>query len=81
MITGFDAPVLMFNKILICLSRYQIMAAFSETEVQFWMTKAVSWGDNTSCLTLLDTSRHLNGLRSFLQQLLQGLQQMVCQKA
>ncbi|KAI7797725.1 Fanconi anemia group C protein [Triplophysa rosa] len=52
------------------------MAAFSETEVQFWMTKAVSWGENTSCSTLLDTSRHLNGLRSFLQQLLQGLQQM-----
>lgn len=52
------------------------MAAFSETEVQFWMTKAVSWGENTSRSTLLDTSRHLNALRSFLQQLLQGLQQM-----
>ncbi|XP_065103280.1 Fanconi anemia group C protein [Paramisgurnus dabryanus] len=56
--------------------RLQIMASFSETEVQFWMAKAVNWCETTSRSTLLDTSRHLIGLRSFLQQLLQGLQQM-----
>ncbi|CAM4715988.1 unnamed protein product [Leuciscus chuanchicus] len=52
------------------------MAAVSETDVQFWMAKAVSWGEATSCSALLDTSRHLDYLRSFLQQVLLGLQQM-----
>uniref|UniRef100_A0A8C2Q5Y8 FA complementation group C n=1 Tax=Cyprinus carpio TaxID=7962 RepID=A0A8C2Q5Y8_CYPCA len=52
------------------------MEAVSETDVQFWMAKAVNWGEATSCSALLDTSRHLGSLRSFLQQVLQGLQQM-----
>ncbi|XP_067250997.1 Fanconi anemia group C protein isoform X1 [Chanodichthys erythropterus] len=52
------------------------MAAVSETDVQFWMAKAVNWGEATSCSALLDTSRHLGYLRSFLQQVLLGLQQM-----
>ncbi|XP_043103433.1 Fanconi anemia group C protein isoform X2 [Puntigrus tetrazona] len=52
------------------------MEAVSETDVQFWMAKAVSWGEAMSCSALLDTSRHLGSLRSFLQQVLQGLQQM-----
>ncbi|XP_077079390.1 Fanconi anemia group C protein [Siphateles boraxobius] len=52
------------------------MAAVSETDVQFWMARAVSWGEATSCSALLDTSRHLDYLRSFLQQVLLGLQQM-----
>uniref|UniRef100_A0A673MDL0 Fanconi anemia group C protein-like n=1 Tax=Sinocyclocheilus rhinocerous TaxID=307959 RepID=A0A673MDL0_9TELE len=53
------------------------MEAVSETDVQFWMAKAVNWGEATSCSALLDTSRHLGSLRSFLQQVLQGLQQMM----
>jgi len=61
----------------VCLCRLQRMGAVSETDVQFWMAKAVSWGEATSCSTLLDTSRHLDNLRSFLQQVLLGLQQMV----
>uniref|UniRef100_A0A673MBN7 Fanconi anemia group C protein-like n=1 Tax=Sinocyclocheilus rhinocerous TaxID=307959 RepID=A0A673MBN7_9TELE len=48
------------------------MEAVSETDVQFWMAKAVNWGEATSCSALLDTSRHLGSLRSFLQQVLQG---------
>uniref|UniRef100_A0A672LH46 Fanconi anemia group C protein-like n=1 Tax=Sinocyclocheilus grahami TaxID=75366 RepID=A0A672LH46_SINGR len=52
------------------------MEAVSDTDVQFWMAKAVNWGEDTSCSALLDTSRHLGSLRSFLQQVLQGLQQM-----
>ncbi|XP_026125848.1 Fanconi anemia group C protein [Carassius auratus] len=52
------------------------MEAVSETDVQFWMAKAVNWVEATSCSALLDTSRHLGSLRSFLQQVLQGLQQM-----
>ncbi|KAL1269758.1 hypothetical protein QQF64_032047, partial [Cirrhinus molitorella] len=52
------------------------MEAVSETDVQFWMAKAVNWGEATSCSAVLDTSRHLISLRSFLQQVLQGLQQM-----
>ncbi|KAF4109863.1 Fanconi anemia group C protein [Onychostoma macrolepis] len=52
------------------------METVSETDVQFWMAKAVDWGEATSCSVLLDTSRHLGSLRSFLQQVLQGLQQM-----
>ncbi|XP_042585850.1 Fanconi anemia group C protein-like isoform X1 [Cyprinus carpio] len=52
------------------------MEAVSETDVQFWMAKVVNWGEATSCSALLDTSRHLGSLRSFLQQVLQGLQQM-----
>ncbi|XP_016372428.1 Fanconi anemia group C protein-like isoform X1 [Sinocyclocheilus rhinocerous] len=52
------------------------MEAVSDTDVQFRMAKAVNWGEDTSCSALLDTSRHLGSLRSFLQQVLQGLQQM-----
>ncbi|XP_009302331.1 Fanconi anemia group C protein isoform X2 [Danio rerio] len=52
------------------------MAGVSETNVQFWMNKAVNWGEASSCSALLDTSRHLGPLRNFLQQILQGLQQM-----
>ncbi|XP_050973145.1 Fanconi anemia group C protein [Labeo rohita] len=52
------------------------MEAVSETDVQFWMAKAVNWGEATSCSAVLDISRHLGSLRSFLQQVLQGLQQM-----
>uniref|UniRef100_A0A671L5M3 Fanconi anemia group C protein-like n=1 Tax=Sinocyclocheilus anshuiensis TaxID=1608454 RepID=A0A671L5M3_9TELE len=52
------------------------MEAVSDTDVQFWMAKAMNWGEDTSCSALLDTSRHLGSLRSFLQQVLQGLQQM-----
>uniref|UniRef100_A0A8C1UZR2 FA complementation group C n=1 Tax=Cyprinus carpio TaxID=7962 RepID=A0A8C1UZR2_CYPCA len=52
------------------------MEAVSDTDVQFWMAKAMIWGEDLSCSALLDTSRHLCSLRSFLQQVLQGLQQM-----
>uniref|UniRef100_A0A8C1J7H7 FA complementation group C n=1 Tax=Cyprinus carpio TaxID=7962 RepID=A0A8C1J7H7_CYPCA len=52
------------------------MEAVSDTDVQFWMAKAMNWGEDLSCSALLDTSRHLCSLRSFLQQVLQGLQQM-----
>ncbi|XP_051509287.1 Fanconi anemia group C protein isoform X2 [Myxocyprinus asiaticus] len=52
------------------------MAAFSDTEVQFWMAKAVNWGETISSSALLDTSRHLSSLRIFLQHVLQALQQM-----
>uniref|UniRef100_A0A671L8F0 Fanconi anemia group C protein-like n=1 Tax=Sinocyclocheilus anshuiensis TaxID=1608454 RepID=A0A671L8F0_9TELE len=48
------------------------MEAVSDTDVQFWMAKAMNWGEDTSCSALLDTSRHLGSLRSFLQQVLQG---------
>ncbi|XP_016323970.1 Fanconi anemia group C protein-like isoform X2 [Sinocyclocheilus anshuiensis] len=66
---GRHAPVCGFYKL-------EKMEAVSETDVQFWMAKAVNWGEATSCSALLDTSRHLGSLRSFLQQVLQGLQQM-----
>ncbi|XP_073674790.1 Fanconi anemia group C protein [Garra rufa] len=52
------------------------MEAVSETDVQFWMAKAMNWGEATSWSAVLDTSRHLGSLKSFLQQVLQGLQQM-----
>ncbi|TRY86526.1 hypothetical protein DNTS_010145 [Danionella cerebrum] len=52
------------------------MAMVSQTDVQFWMEKAVSWGEATSPSALLDTSKHLGSLRKFLQQLLEALQQM-----
>ncbi|XP_051950028.1 Fanconi anemia group C protein [Xyrauchen texanus] len=52
------------------------MAAFSDTEVHFWMAKAVNWGETISSSALLDTSRHLSTLRIFLQHVQQALQQM-----
>lgn len=63
--------------ICVCPCRLEKMEAVSETDVQFWMAKAVNWGEATSCSAVLDISRHLGSLRSFLQQVLQGLQQMV----
>lgn len=67
----------MVSFISVCPHRLEKMEAVSETDVQFWMAKAMNWGEATSCSALLDTSRHLGSLRSFLQQVLQGLQQMV----
>ncbi|XP_066499691.1 Fanconi anemia group C protein [Hoplias malabaricus] len=52
------------------------MAVFPESQVSYWMDKAVTWGQATSPSAQQDTSRHLEALRSFLQQLLQTLQQM-----
>lgn len=67
----------MVSFISVCPHRLEKMEVVSDTDVQFWMAKAVNWGEATSCSALLDTSRHLGTLRSFLQQVLQGLQQMV----
>lgn len=72
---AYGLPTVSF--ISVCPHRLEKMEAVSETDVQFWMAKAVNWGEATSCSALLDTSRHLGSLRSFLQQVLQGLQQMV----
>ncbi|XP_036434256.1 Fanconi anemia group C protein [Colossoma macropomum] len=52
------------------------MAALPDHQVSFWMDKAVKWGQATSPSAQLDTTRHLDCLRSFLQQLLQTLQLM-----
>ncbi|XP_049341660.1 Fanconi anemia group C protein isoform X1 [Astyanax mexicanus] len=52
------------------------MAVIPELQVSFWMDKAVTWGQATSLSARLDTTKHLNSLRSFLQQLLEKLQSM-----
>uniref|UniRef100_A0A8B9GU08 FA complementation group C n=1 Tax=Astyanax mexicanus TaxID=7994 RepID=A0A8B9GU08_ASTMX len=52
------------------------MAVIPELQVTFWMDKAVTWGQATSLSARLDTTKHLNSLRSFLQQLLEKLQSM-----
>ncbi|XP_061116408.1 Fanconi anemia group C protein isoform X1 [Conger conger] len=47
---------------------------FSERVVEFWLGKAVDWGQATSSVTRADIRAHLPKLRTFLQQLLQELQ-------
>ncbi|XP_036382212.1 Fanconi anemia group C protein [Megalops cyprinoides] len=47
---------------------------FPEEVVDFWVSKAVAWGQATDLSTQVDVSLHLGKLRSFLQQLHQGLQ-------
>ncbi|XP_030620719.1 Fanconi anemia group C protein [Chanos chanos] len=51
------------------------MGPVSESQVQFWMAKAVDWGEATSPSVQQDTGRHLGELRGFLLQVLQSLQQ------
>ncbi|KAJ8380777.1 hypothetical protein SKAU_G00015550 [Synaphobranchus kaupii] len=48
--------------------------SFSEQVVEFWLGKAVDWGQSTSSLARADVRAHLPKLRNFLQQLLQELQ-------
>uniref|UniRef100_A0AAR2KDE2 FA complementation group C n=1 Tax=Pygocentrus nattereri TaxID=42514 RepID=A0AAR2KDE2_PYGNA len=52
------------------------MTALPEHQVSFWMDKAVKWGQATSHSVQLDTTRHMDSLKSFLQQLLRTLQPM-----
>ncbi|KAG5841267.1 hypothetical protein ANANG_G00197740 [Anguilla anguilla] len=47
---------------------------FSERVVEFWVGKAVDWGQSTSSLARADVRAHLPKLRIFLRQLLQELQ-------
>ncbi|XP_035291799.1 Fanconi anemia group C protein isoform X2 [Anguilla anguilla] len=47
---------------------------FSERVVEFWVGKAVDWGQSTSSLERADVRAHLPKLRIFLRQLLQELQ-------
>ncbi|KAJ8285203.1 hypothetical protein GJAV_G00023490 [Gymnothorax javanicus] len=49
---------------------------FSERVVEFWMCKAVDWGQPTSALAKADVKAHLPKLRAFLQLLLQELKFM-----
>lgn len=46
-------------------------------EMQFWLDKAVAWGQADSPDTQKDTCLHLSRLRDFLQQLLTHINNMV----
>uniref|UniRef100_A0A3Q3B4G3 Uncharacterized protein n=1 Tax=Kryptolebias marmoratus TaxID=37003 RepID=A0A3Q3B4G3_KRYMA len=49
----------------------------SVQEMQFWLNKAVAWGQADSSDTGKDTCRHLSRLEDFLQQLLAQINTMV----
>ncbi|XP_035291798.1 Fanconi anemia group C protein isoform X1 [Anguilla anguilla] len=60
-----------------CLDQIRTMTQsgpFSERVVEFWVGKAVDWGQSTSSLERADVRAHLPKLRIFLRQLLQELQ-------
>ncbi|XP_064152967.1 Fanconi anemia group C protein isoform X1 [Anguilla rostrata] len=60
-----------------CLDQIRTMTQsgpFSERVVEFWVGKAVDWGQSTSSLARADVRAHLPKLRIFLRQLLQELQ-------
>lgn len=46
-------------------------------EMQFWLDKAVAWGQAETAETQRDTCQHLNRLRDFIQQLLKHINSTV----
>lgn len=46
-------------------------------EMQFWLDKAVAWGQAETRETQRETCQHLSRLRDFIQQLLQHINSMV----
>lgn len=46
-------------------------------EMQFWLDKAVAWGQAATVETQRDTCQHLSRLRDFIQQLLKHINSMV----
>lgn len=46
-------------------------------EMQFWLDKALAWGQAETVETQRDTCQHLSRLRDFIQQLLKHINSMV----
>lgn len=46
-------------------------------EMQFWLDKAVAWGQAETVETQRDTCQHLSRLKDFIQQLLTHINSMV----
>lgn len=46
-------------------------------EMQFWLDKAVAWGQAETVETQRDTCQHMSRLRDFIQQLLKHINSMV----
>lgn len=46
-------------------------------EMQFWLDKAVAWGETDNTDSQKDTCLHLNRLRAFIRQLLSHINTMV----
>lgn len=46
-------------------------------EMQFWLDKAVAWGQAETVETQRDTCQHLSRLRDFIQELLKHINSMV----
>lgn len=59
------------------LSQLQETEELSVQEMQFWLDKAVAWGQADSSDSQKDTCRHLSRLKDFLQQLLAQINSMV----
>lgn len=59
------------------LSQCQETDELSVQEMQFWLDKAVAWGQADSSDSQKDTCRHLSRLKDFLQQLLAQINSMV----